>query len=334
MTLNQFTFFAAVAKHLNLTKAAQELHVSQPSISQQLKSLERHYGTRLYRRTGRGIELTDAGYLFLKNVRPLLEQANKLNLLFKPQDPIAERESLGVAGTFSTSAALLPSLLARFKKTHPRAEIEFRTTNPDRLERLLLSSGAEIGVSTHVPRSPELCWEPLRRQKLVLFVSPSHRLAKKRRVTISDILATPLIIRSNKERRGTTEGLLKHWADHGLEFKVGMRCEVPASVKEAVKRNMGVGIVFEDVVKAEAKHGEFKILKGHGLKLEGETFIFYHKTKPLSSIARKFLELLHRTRPEFKAIKTPETEMGTPKQRRDGLYVISGKRLTVSIPPY
>ena len=314
MTLNQFTFFAAVAKHLNLTKAAQELHVSQPSISQQLKSLEQHYGTRLYQRIGRGIELTDAGHLLLKNVRPFLEQANKLDFLFKAQRQIAGRESLGVAGTFSTSADLLPSFLARFKKTHPRAEIEFRTTSPDRLERLLLSSGAEIGVGTHIPRSPELSWEPLRRQKLVLFVSPSHRLGKKRRVTISDILATPLIIRSNKKRGGTTEGLLKHLADHGLEFKVGMRCEVPASVKEAVKRNMGVGIVFETVVQAEARKGDFRILKGHGLKLEGEAFIIYPKEKPLSPSAREFLDLLRRSRPKEKAIEKSKSRLRSSKK--------------------
>src|SRR5262245_35357409 len=70
MTLNQFFFFATVAKHLSLTKAAVELSVSQPSISQQLKVLEDHYGTRLYRRTHKGVEITAAGEIFLRAITP------------------------------------------------------------------------------------------------------------------------------------------------------------------------------------------------------------------------------------------------------------------------
>jgi DNA-binding transcriptional LysR family regulator len=78
MTLNQFSSFAAVAKHLSLTKASLELHVSQPSISQQLKQLEDHHGTQLYRRLSKGIEITEAGQLFLRKIMPILDQVAKL----------------------------------------------------------------------------------------------------------------------------------------------------------------------------------------------------------------------------------------------------------------
>lgn len=219
MTLNQFTFFAAVAKHLNLTKAAQELHVSQPSISQQLKSLEQYYGTRLYRRIGRGIELTDAGHLFLKHVRPLLEQANKLDFLFKGQNEAIHHEFLRLGGTFLSSIDLLPSLFARFEKSHPGINVALETQSPERVERLILNSRAEIGVTTRVPRSTELECESFRREKVVLFVSAAHPLAKKRRVTVTDILATPLIIRGGKSTDGTTERLLKQFAERGCSSK-------------------------------------------------------------------------------------------------------------------
>ena len=77
MTLNQFTLFAAVAKHLNVRKASEELRVSQPSVSQQLKQLEDRYGLKLYRRLSKGIEITEQGQAFLRNITPILEQVAK-----------------------------------------------------------------------------------------------------------------------------------------------------------------------------------------------------------------------------------------------------------------
>src|SRR6266542_150054 len=99
ITLNQFWFFAAVAKHLNMTRASEELRVSQPSISQQLKQLEDHYGSKLYRRLSKGVEITEAGQLFLHNIAPILEQVAKLETGFNPSTPKIMREVLKVGGT-------------------------------------------------------------------------------------------------------------------------------------------------------------------------------------------------------------------------------------------
>jgi DNA-binding MarR family transcriptional regulator len=77
MTFNQFSSFAAVAKHLNVTQAAAELRVSQPSITQQLKQLEEHHGAQLYRRLSKGIEITEAGQLFLRKIMPILAAENR-----------------------------------------------------------------------------------------------------------------------------------------------------------------------------------------------------------------------------------------------------------------
>ena len=88
MTLNQFSSFAAVAKHLNLTKASAELRVSQPSLSLQLKQLEDHHGTKLYRRLSKGIEITEAGQLLLRKIMPILDQVAQLERGFKPRQAI------------------------------------------------------------------------------------------------------------------------------------------------------------------------------------------------------------------------------------------------------
>ena len=296
MKFNQFTFFAAIAKHGNLTKASQELNVSQPSISQQLRLLERDYGVKLYRRSGKGIELTDAGRLFLSRVAPILKQVAQIKSIFPKREVRAEAGRLKIGGTFGPSTLLLPALAARIKKSHPEIEIELRTTSVDQLEQLLLNGHVEIAVSTHLTHHPELAWEPFRRERMVLFVSSAHPLARKSKVTLVDVQAFPLVIRSIRGVQGATARLLNELAGQGLKFNIGMRCEVPDAIKEAVEKNAGIGIVFEDVVKREVERGEFKILQGHGLKLESNTYILYRDDKPLSALGQEFLALLRKAR--------------------------------------
>ena len=318
MTLNQFAFFAAVAKHLNLTKASRELRVSQPSISQQLRLLEQNYGFKLYRRIQKGIELTEVGRLFLRKIVPILEQVDQLKTTFSALKVRLEPDTLRVGGTFSPSTLLLPALSARFKKIHPEIEIDLRTGSAVQLEQLLLSARVEIGVSTHRPRHPELTWEPLRNEKLVLFVSCAHPLARESKVTLSQVQQFPLVIRYLRGTHGTTEKLLNQFAEQGLEFKVGMRCDTPYAIKEAVKENAGIGIVFEDVLKHEVKHGDFKILQGHGLKLEADTYILYRNDSPLSLFAQEFLELLRGVRAKSHRTEVLTTQPQSYGKRKGG----------------
>lgn len=304
MTLNQFAFFAAVAKHLNVTKASEELQVSQPSITQQLKMLESHYGLKFYRRSGRGVEITEVGQLFLRNIRPILEQVAKLEKGFKPSPAKAVREVLKVGGSLSASAEFLPSLLARIRLRHPAAELELRTRTSHDLEQMVLSSELDLAVSLRAPRSGDLACESFGREKIAMFVPASHRLARNNRLKLSDVLAEPLIIRGGRGSSGVLDNALKQILHGSSAVKIGMQCDGPTAIKAAVRQNMGVGMVFEDSLKAEVASGEFKILKVRGLELEGESFIIYSKKRPLSPLAQEFLELLRHARavkPGFKA---------------------------------
>ena len=296
MTLDQLRSFVAVAKHQNFSKASVELHLTQPSVSNHLKTLEAEINTKLYQRLGRGIELTDLGRLLLRQVRPILDQIAKLQNVFPTSAQRVEQNLLKVASSHSPAVELLPSLFARLRKKHPQLEIELTIRAAENLERGILSSQAEIAVSSHPSRLPELACEPLRKRKLVLFVSRHHPLAKKSRVSLSDVGATPLIIRTRRGSFGTTETLLKELKDRGQEFNVQMRCEEPYAIKAAVRNNLGIGVLFEDTVKPEITSGYFKVLEGHGLRLKGSLFIIYPQGKPLSPVAKELLQLLRRMR--------------------------------------
>jgi len=284
-----------VAKHRSLTKAALELRVSQPSISQQLKQLEDHHGARLYRRVNGGIEITDAGKVFLRRVIPILDQVAKLGRGFEAREVRAMPQRLVVGGTFSAAAVLLPNLLARLGRRHPKAALELRTGTSEQLERSVLSGSFDLAVIDREP-SKSLNSEPLRRENVVTFVPADHPLAARKIVRLADLLAEPLIIRGGKGISGTTEKVFQRLSNQGLRVRIAMRCDGPAAVKAAVRQRMGVGVAFEDVLKPEIDSGEFKLLKVRGLELEATSFMVYAKKRVLSPLAQEFLELLRDAR--------------------------------------
>ena len=293
MTLYQFRIFLAIAKAGNLTKAALELHTSQPAISHQMKLFQAAFGAPLYTRTPVGIELTEAGDRLVKSIAPILELVAKLKNGCAPVPTRkASREVLRVGGTESASDHLLPAVLAQIRARHPDAALEFRTRTSDHLERMVLSASMDLAVTARAAVSADLHCEPFCRERVAMFVPANHRLAKQKKLRLADVLAEPLIVRGGKGGTGVTDRALKQLRDRGFEIKIGMCCDGPMAIKAAVAQGMGVGMVFEESLKAEVAGGEFKILKVHGVKLMGQSYIIYSKKRPLSSLTQEFIELL------------------------------------------
>lgn len=293
MTLHQFTIFAAIARHKNLTRAAEELHITQPCISQQMRLLQEEYGGQLYKRTAKGVELTDAGERFLTAIRPILDQVEGLKTTSADSTLAKEPERLVVGGTHSTSTYLVPSFLSRFKRANPRIEIDLRTNHGNEIERLVLKHNVDIAVTTEAPKSPRIVAEPFRRVRLIPVVSRHHHLAKGRSISVRDLARTSFLIRASARSNGTTAARLKSLGlDNGIKITVAMRFESAPAIKEAIHRNLGIGIVYEDVVRYDLRRGDFKVIDIPGLELERQSYIIYPSDKPLSKAATDFLNLL------------------------------------------
>ena len=202
--------------------------------------------------------------------------------------------------------------------------MELRTGASAHIERMVLGSALDLAVIPQQARSHDLISEPLRRERLVCFAPARHRLAKKSRVEIADLIAEPLIIRGGNGIAATTETALKQIRDRGWQINIGMRCDDPAAIKAAVRHGMGVGVGFEETVRSEIASGEFKVLKVCGLELEGQTFIVYPKKKPLSPLAQEFLELLRSTRSENQEPDSTLRKLPRSRCRKD--YPLNGNR--------
>ena len=300
MNLDQFTVFAAVAKHGNVTRAADELSISQPAVTKHLKLLEENYKTKLYTRGGTGIELTPAGHLFLKEVKAILSRVEGLREKLGGA-AVTRGESLTVGGSYSPSAVLLPSLLARFKKSHPQVDLNLRTDNRLNIERLILNGAVEVAVLTNPPLNHHLAIEPYRTEPLVAFVANHHPLAAKNQLTWEDLGRIGFIMRRPVGSPSLSREFIRSLKDQGVTLKAVMHCQSPEAVKVAVSRRMGVGILFKDVISDSLKKDEFRELTLPVKGLDGKSFIVYHKTRPLSPVAQDFLKLLRAHRARFKS---------------------------------
>ncbi|HEY2987803.1 MAG TPA: LysR family transcriptional regulator [Candidatus Binatia bacterium] len=293
MTLHQLRIFSSIAKYLNVTKASAELHISQPSVSQQVKLLQQEYGVTLYRKNSRGIQLTDEGRLFLKEIEPILNQFEKLKSRFGRKRTDRASGTLRIGGSQSPSVSFLPMLSTIFKETHPLVAMTLRTDTSRGIERLVLNGEIEIGVVTNPSHHPSVAAELYGREKLVAFASTKHPCGKKDTLTLAELTQAPLVIKKGKEGPDRVWETIKHLEQQGYKLNIVMYCESPEAAKAAVRSGIGLGILFSEIVAPDVRRGELKIIKIPELKMTVDTYIVFDKRSSLSPHAQDFLTLLH-----------------------------------------
>jgi DNA-binding transcriptional LysR family regulator len=269
--------------------------VSTSSVCQRLKFLEDDFGVKLYKKNKGGIELTGAGQSLLRTASEVL---NQLQTLKKTLNHNSETtvQSLTIGGNRNPSTKYLPSAIAAFQKTHPDVKGTLLTSDRASIEKLLRGSEVDIALIQSPSKSSDFNLEPFAVDHLTLFAHSTHPLAKKKRLALDDLAQASVIV---MEGRGLTEKVLKQLEGFGLTLNVVLRCTYPDAVKAAVRRKMGLGILFYNLVEEDIKRKEFRSLKFSALpRLEENSYIVHSKNRPLSSIAHDFLSLLRSMKPD------------------------------------
>jgi DNA-binding transcriptional LysR family regulator len=286
MTLHQLRIFDRVATYLNITKAAVALHISQPSVSQQLKLLEEEFGAKFFVRLNQGVELTPEGEEFLNGIRPLLTEAENLEKRFKTRAKAIDNVPLIVGGSTNVCVNVLPRLLMTFKERHPSVQVIMETSDSPVSEKRLLAAELEIALITTPSHRAEIVYEPYEEMEWVAFCLPTNPAAR-RKLTLKELLEYPLVLRVG----GTLEKVLMNL---GYKMNIAVRCEASSAVKAAVRLGMGVGILYRDAVASRVAKGTLRLINVPELKQMGAmSFIIYDKRKPLSPMAQEFLQILH-----------------------------------------
>jgi LysR family transcriptional regulator for metE and metH len=294
--LKQIQLFVAVAKHQNLGRTAERMHISASSVCQRLKSLENELGVQLYQRKKEGIELTGAGQTLLATANTVLGKLDAVKETLTRNSAKPE-QSLSVGGTYNPSEKYLPAAIAAFRSVHPEVKLKFITGDRLRIQKLLRRSELDIAMVQTPSQSADFALEHYSSDNLTCFAHAAHPLTKKKKLNVQDFARAPLIVRAGW---GTTEKMLKQLAARGIAHNVVLRCTTPNAVKAAVRKKMGVGILFSNQIERDLARKDVKVLNFVGLpKLVGSSYIVYYKKRPLPPAAAEFLDFL-------RAIKTPE----------------------------
>src|SRR5579864_3153247 len=196
MEMHQLTYFESVSRHLHFTRAAQELNVAQPSVSQQIRKLEHELGAPLFNRMKRHVTLTEAGKTFLPHARAVLQRLEEARLEIQELSGM-RKGTLAVGAPPSVGTHLLPKALAAFSRMHPGIALSFREAGSRTLVSLLEDGELDLAVVIQPVRHPALETQPLIEEELLLAVPRAHHLATEgspRRVRLAQLRQEPFVL--------------------------------------------------------------------------------------------------------------------------------------------
>ena len=253
--------FHTVARLLSFTKAAEELHMTQPAVTFQVRQLEEQFNTRLFDRTHNRISLTDAG-------NRVYNYAEKIFQLYNEMDNSVRELTGDISGVLilgaSTTIAeyMLPVLLGDFKAKHPEVTIRLKVANTDGIVSQVENNEIDLGVVEAPVNNKNLVVEECRTDNLVLIVPPEHPLAKEKQVSMETIAEFPFICR--EEGSGTREVMIESMQNAGInpsDMRIAMELGSLEAIKGAVEAGMGVSIVSEVTIHKELQLGTLVALE-------------------------------------------------------------------------
>lgn len=287
-TLRQLQVFEAVARNLSFSRAAAELHLTQPAVSMQVKLLEGQTGLPLFERLGKKIFLTEAGTELHQHSRVIAQQ------LRDADEALAARQGLSqgrlVITMVSTAKYFVPPLLARFLKQHPGVTVKLSANNREVVLKQLADNEVDLAIMGRTPEGMEAVAEPFARHPHVIIAAPGHTLAKKRRIPLARLAEETFLIR---EPGSGTRGLLERlFAEHRLPLNVSMEMASNETIKQAVQAGMGISLLSLHTIELELKTRRLAVLDVQGLPIVRDWHVVHLAAKRLSPVAQAFKAFL------------------------------------------
>ncbi len=284
-TLRQLRVFACVAKHNSFARAAEELHLTPPAVSMQIKELEQSCELPLFERAGRSVRLTMPGEYLLVYARRVLATLKEADAVMAGLRGVeGGRMTIGMV---STAEYFVPRLLARFRAEHPAVEIRLSIgNNREQLVRQLRDNEVDLAVMGRPPRELDARAEPFAANPLSIIAAPEHPLARRRRIAPKALEAEPFIVR--EPGSGTRAAMEQFFRDQRIAPPLAMEMSSNETIKQAVIANMGLAFVSLHTVALELSVGQLAALKLAGLPLMRRWHIVNIQAKPLSPAAESF----------------------------------------------
>ena len=288
MEVRDLQVFISVAKHLNYTRAGEEVHLSQPSVSVRIKQLENELGVKLFEQLGKKVALTEAGQLLVPYANRVISAVEDARYAIEELQGL-DRGSLRIGASTTPGMYIVPRTIARFKQLHPQIDVHLGIRDTRDIEDGVIRNEFDFGfVGGHLA-GDEVDVLPWLTDELVLIVPPTHRLANKKIIKRDDLMKERFIGReSGSATRATVADRLPEWE---IQLDTVMEMENPESVKKAVQSGLGVAFISRFAVETELKARALAVVRIPKLEISRELKIVYRRDKHLSRAARAFIEI-------------------------------------------
>lgn len=290
MDIHQLKVFTSVFKNKSFSKASEELYLTQPTVSDHIKSLEEELNCKLFDRLGRSIIPTKEAEVLYNHALEIIEKANNIkDVIGQIKKEISGDLIIGastIPGTY-----LLPSIMAKFRKTHPSISFQILISDSRGIVEKISRHELLIGIVGAKLTNSQITYTPFLEDELIVVSSPV--LTKNKQLTLKELMKLPMVLR--EEGSGTRRETEKILEDKGVSLEdikvVGIFGSTDA-IKQAVKAGLGVSILSRLSVKDELKYGIFKEIKLSDIQMKRKFYIVTHKKRTLPAAYNLFMEYL------------------------------------------
>ena len=288
VTLRQLQVFESAARHLSFSRAAEELHLSQPGVSMQIKQLEGAVGQPLFEQAGKRLFLTEVGREVQRASQAVAQQLADLEGTL--HDLAGLKQGAITVGVVSTVSSFAIRLISQFRHLHPEVRITLNVVNREQLLVQLGNNAVDLALMGQPPAGHDLEATPFMENPLVVIAPYNHPMSKQRHISLSRIAEESFVVREpGSGTRGATEAFFQ---SHGLVLRAAMEMNKNEAIKQAVEAGLGLAVVSRHTVTLELAARRLTTLDVEGFPIRRQWHLVNRQNKHFSLAAKAFAQFV------------------------------------------
>jgi DNA-binding transcriptional LysR family regulator len=300
-TFRQLELFEAIARLGSFTRAADELYLTQPTVSMQIKKLSETVGMPLFEQVGKKIYLTDIGHELYKTCQGISELLTNFEMAAANMKGL-KKGSLKLS-VVTTAKYFAPRLLGTFCLQYPGVDVSLKVSNRERILERMANNLDDLYIMGQPPEDIDVVAEAFLENNLVVIAPANHALAKKKKIPLELLSKEPFLLR--EQGSGTRIATERLFGELGLKLKMRMELGSNEAIKQSVIGGLGISVLSHHTLELDVPDRNFVVLDVQGFPIRRQWYFVYPAGKQLSVIANTFVDHLRHATQESKQLQSP-----------------------------